>query len=334
MVNGKLINASIVFIAIVLLGVVLKALQSFVRPFVIAVILSFIMMPLIRFSKRYKVPFSVIVAGMVAGFIAIVVIAGFLFSSEVAALSDSPSKIGFESFEAVALDLQAKGFNVEKWIDSDQISSTISSITATIVRAASSMFGELFLVLLFAMFIIPSREVFIRSVSKAISDAKAAKLRSALLEVEKNIRDYLYTKTLISLGTALVSAIIMFFFKVDFIIIFAFLIFILNFIPNIGSFIAVGIVVLSYFFKFGLSLELAWFAGLLILVQVLFGNILEPKIAGNRLNLSPIVILLSLFLWGWIWGIIGMLIAVPLTSILKIVLEHISSTKKFAQFMS
>ena len=83
------------------------------------------------------------------------------------------------------------------------------------------------------------------------------------------------------------------------------------------------IVTLLYLVAFGASAKLIWLFLALMAVQVLFGSILEPKIAGKRLNMSPILIVLSLYLWGWIWGIIGMLLSVPLTILILIAIKHI-----------
>jgi predicted PurR-regulated permease PerM len=93
------------------------------------------------------------------------------------------------------------------------------------------------------------------------------------------------------------------------------------------SLVAVVIVLILYVLAFGLSANVAWLFILLMAVQVLFGSILEPKIAGSRLNISPILIILSLYLWGWIWGIIGMLLSVPLTIFIKIILSHVGPMK-------
>ncbi|PIO05166.1 hypothetical protein COT47_05990 [Candidatus Woesearchaeota archaeon CG08_land_8_20_14_0_20_43_7] len=160
------------------------------------------------------------------------------------------------------------------------------------------------------------------------------KFTSALSDIEKSIQNYLYIKILISLGTALVSAGILYLFRVDFVIILAVFIFILNFIPNIGSFVAVGIAISTYLLKYGIGFDVIWLLAALTLVQIIFGNILEPMIAGDRLNISPIWIIISLFVWYWIWGIVGMIMAIPLMAVIKIILSHSSSTKELSEFFS
>ena len=101
-----------------------------------------------------------------------------------------------------------------------------------------------------------------------------------------------------------------------------------------GSFVAVVFALLGYLLLHGFSGSFIILAGILILVQIIFGNILEPKISGDKLNLSPTLILLSLLIWAWVWGIIGMILAVPITATIKIILSNIKSTKKLAKLMS
>ncbi len=85
------------------------------------------------------------------------------------------------------------------------------------------------------------------------------------------------------------------------------------------------IVLLLYLLTFGASSNAIWLFVALMAVQVLFGSILEPKIAGKRLNMSPIIILISLYVWGWIWGIIGMLLSVPLTILIMVISKHLGA---------
>jgi len=242
----------------------------------------------------------------------------------ITSIQDSASKIS----------VYGKKLDLSQFLNPEKISPIITSTIKSLIHAVASIFSELFLAVLFMMFLLPSQEMIIENIGKTMGQAKMKKFRSVLVATEKSIRDYLYTKSLISLGTAVVSAIVLLFFKADFILIFGILFFVLNFIPNVGSFIAVTLALLFYSLMYGLGLNVLWLGILLIIVQVVFSNILEPKFAGDKLNLSPIVILLGLFLWFWIWGIMGMILAVPIISIIKIILEHIDSTKNVARLMS
>ncbi|MGE5500055.1 MAG: AI-2E family transporter, partial [Syntrophothermus sp.] len=134
------------------------------------------------------------------------------------------------------------------------------------------------------------------------------------------------------LFVGVVTGIILFIFKVDFVVAWAVLTFLLNFIPNIGSLIAVVLPVLVSLVQFGSPGLALLIAVILIVVHNIFGNIIEPRIFGHRLGLNPLVILLSLLLWGYIWGIVGALLSVPLTAVVKIIISRSDSPN--LQFIS
>jgi len=151
------------------------------------------------------------------------------------------------------------------------------------------------------------------------------RLRKTFKDITEKVQRYIITKFLISLTVGLIVGIILRLFDIEFFILWAAFAILLNFIPNIGSVIAVilpSLMALVQYQSFGYAIFLAV---VLIIVQNIIGNIIEPKIFGDRLGLNPLVILLSLLLWGYIWGIIGMFLSVPLTAIIKIVFSNSSS---------
>jgi predicted PurR-regulated permease PerM len=158
------------------------------------------------------------------------------------------------------------------------------------------------------------------------------RLRKTFKDITERVQRYIVTKFLISLTVGLVVGIILRLFNIEFFIIWATFAVLLNFIPNIGSVIAVilpSLMALVQYESFGYAILLAV---VLIIVQNIIGNIIEPKIFGDRLGLNPLVILLSLLLWGYIWGIIGMFLSVPLTAIIKIIFSN--STSKNMRFIT
>jgi predicted PurR-regulated permease PerM len=158
------------------------------------------------------------------------------------------------------------------------------------------------------------------------------RLRKTFKDITERVQRYIITKFLISLTVGLVVGIILRLFNIEFFIIWATFAVLLNFIPNIGSVIAVilpSLMALVQYESFGYAILVAV---VLIIVQNIIGNIIEPKIFGDRLGLNPLVILLSLLLWGYIWGIIGMFLSVPLTAIIKIIFSN--STSKNMRFIT
>jgi len=102
-------------------------------------------------------------------------------------------------------------------------------------------------------------------------------------------------------------------------------VFLFNFIPTIGSAIALGLPVIMTLLEFGSITFAAVIALILMAIQTLFFNLIEPNLIGKRLNLNPLLILLSVLIWGYIWGIVGMLLSVPLTAIIKIIISNSDS---------
>ncbi len=330
MKQNKVVNASIVFIAVILLIFVLKTFQVFLRPFTIAIIITLSLIPLFRISEKYRIPKSIMFLVLILVLLFVFHLASLLVTVESRKIDEKLpeyQKTINEGIDFITLTGGISRKQLGDLIDPKRITHYINSF----IKGVASLITEIFVAILFSIFLIPSHK---KLFNLQLNRSQKKRFKSALNAVEKSIRDYLYVKTTISIGTALVSAVVLYFFKVDFILVLALIIFLLNFIPNLGSIIAVGIAVGAYLLKFGIGFGSLWLLGILILIQVIFGNILEPKFAGTKLKLSPVLILLSLFLWYWIWGIIGVILAIPLMSIIKIIFEHIESTKNIARFMS
>ncbi len=152
--------------------------------------------------------------------------------------------------------------------------------------------------------------------------------------VGADIRKYIGIKVLTSAATGLLSYVVLHLVGVDFASFWAVLIFFLNFIPTIGSIIATAFPSVLALVQFDTLGPFIIAASVLTSIQVTIGSIIEPKLMGNSLNLSPLVILLSLGLWGAIWGIPGMFLCVPITVIVVIICSYIPSARPIAVLLS
>lgn len=153
-------------------------------------------------------------------------------------------------------------------------------------------------------------------------------------KIRGDIRTYVGIKVLTSAATGLLSYLVLKFVGVDFASFWAVLIFLLNFIPTIGSIIATAFPSILTLVQFDTLGPFFVTISVLTVVQFCIGSLLEPKLMGNRLNLSPIVILLSLGLWGSIWGILGMFLCVPITVIIMIVCSYFPASRPVAILLS
>jgi predicted PurR-regulated permease PerM len=180
-----------------------------------------------------------------------------------------------------------------------------------------------FLILLTVIFILLEASSFPKKVHAAFGDPKGT--FSQFSKITDAVNHYLAIKTLLSLATGIIVAIWVAILGIDFPVIWGLLAFLLNFIPNLGSIIAAVPPILLGYIQFGIGRALLVAVGY-VLVNVIFGNVLEPKVMGRKLGLSTLVVFLSLVFWGWIWGPVGMLLSVPMTMIVKIALESHPST--------
>ncbi|WP_456375697.1 AI-2E family transporter [Thiolapillus sp.] len=160
------------------------------------------------------------------------------------------------------------------------------------------------------------------------------RINKMLDDIQIQIRQYLYIKTLLSALTGIISYAILIWVGVDYAPFWALLIFLLNFIPTIGSMIAVLLPTALSLVQFDTFTPFITLLVSLGTVQMLIGNVLEPRVMGSSLNLSPLVVILALSLWGQIWGITGMFLSVPITVIGMIVLASFPATRAIAVAMS
>jgi predicted PurR-regulated permease PerM len=221
------------------------------------------------------------------------------------------------------------GFSSDN-ITPEKLGGMIAKAATAGLQTVRTIFSETLTALILLMFLVQSRSGLTKLVEEKYGKKELDRFHDTFRKIEGDIIAYFSTKAAMSLGTAVLSGIVLLLFGAKFIYISLLIVFLLNFIPIVGSIVAVLILFLLYLLTFGFSATALWLFLALMVVQVLFGSILEPKIAGQRLNISPIVILISLYVWGWIWGIIGMLLSVPLTILLMVTSKHLSAMGEVA----
>lgn len=153
-------------------------------------------------------------------------------------------------------------------------------------------------------------------------------------EFQVKVSRYVVAKVFVSALTATITMIVLLSVGADLAMMFALLTFLLNFIPNIGSIIAIVLPLPILYLQFGLGAQFWVALGICGIGQFAIGNILEPKMLGDSLDLHPVTVLLFLMFWGLVWGVPGMFLAVPITSLLKILFERIEVTKPLAELLA
>lgn len=343
MQENRLITGLLTVIAVFIVGVVLYLLRTVLLPFVIALLLSNLFIPVVRGLRSRRVP------TIVALFVVLLSVSAILFLLSLILYSSFDSFVAelpkyrarsvsmmisvFDQFEVIATDFgipDIPELDPVQMIDLESVTSAVTSGIGSFV----SVISYTFLVVLFMLFMLAeSADVGFR-IRQAFPGEQAERISTMLMNIDGQVRQYLLTKTLISLGTGLLTTVVLWIIGVDFALLFGFLAFLLNFIPNVGSMIAALLPFILALLQFETLTEPLLVLVLLGGVQMLMGNAIEPRLMAFSLNLSALIVLVSLIFWGWLWGILGMVLAVPLTATVKIIFENVTDLKPFAILMS
>ena len=205
--------------------------------------------------------------------------------------------------------------------------SAAMQLASKMLTGLSSVLTNVFFIVLTVIFILLEATSFTDKLRRIMGGTEAD--IPHFTELSDSINRYIGMKTLTSLATGVLIAVWLALIGVDFPILWGIFAFLLNFVPTIGSIIAAVPAVLVAFVQAGLGLA-ALGAGGYLVVNVLIGNIIEPRVMGRGLGLSPLVVFLSLVFWGWVLGPVGMLLSIPLTMVVKIMLEDSEETRWLA----
>jgi AI-2 transport protein TqsA len=342
MKEQKIIIALLGILAVIASGIVLSAMQSVLLPFVLAFFLTYVFKPVVIALRKRKVPMAVAVLAVLLLVFAVItgiaVVIGASAKSFIVELPKYQGKLEQLLTGAVAsieqtgrnLGLIKQEFRVEDVVQLSAITSLVTSSVGSFI----SFLSNAFLVLLFMIFMLAGTGQLIRKLDFISGDLNFARISNVLASIDRQVRQYMLTKTLISLANGLLATIALSILGVDFALLWGFLVFLLNYIPNIGSLIATAFPVLISLLQFDSITVPVIALVLLVVIQNVMGNVIEPKLMAFSLDLSPLLILASLLFWGWIWGVWGMILSVPIMAILKIVFENISMLKPVSVLMS
>ena len=337
--NNPVVSISVVILATIAVFYVLVAGQAFLVPLAVSVMVWYVINALSRtFTKLIpgvdKPNFLTTFAALISIIIFIVFVSDMIQSNIVQVSAAAPAyKANFDILvsKAVVRFPSLELINFSKLSQGIEIGPAILKL----VGAFQSMLGSVFLVPIYVLFLLLEQGTFKKKIKAILPDQTSRdSVMSILGHAQDDIQTYLWIKTVTSTLTGFISYFVLLAVGVDFAAFWAFTIFLLNFIPTVGSIIATLFPALLALIQFE---TVAQFFIVLICVgsvQLMVGNFLEPKMMGNSLNVSPFVVMLSLTLWGSIWGIAGMFLSVPITVIMLIVFAHSKKTRYLAILLS
>ena len=212
--------------------------------------------------------------------------------------------------------------------------SPVREATTRLVNAAADTVSTAAVVGLYLLFILLEAGRFPEKVQRAFSGPRAERIMDTIAGVNQGIAHFLSAKVKASLILAVPVFVVLLVFRTPLAVGWAVFTFFCNFVPYLGSVAGYGLPTLFVLIKFGFGWEFMTIAVLLLAIHLVSASVIEPAVIGKAVGLSPVVILFSLAFWGYVWGLTGMLLAVPLTVIFKIVCDHMDATRPLAKLVS
>jgi predicted PurR-regulated permease PerM len=215
--------------------------------------------------------------------------------------------------------------------------SAVDSGVNMVRRALGTIFdlvGQVIVVLVYLAFLVAEQTSLAPRIRRSYPTDQAQQIFEIMERINTSISNYIAVKTFVSVLTGVFTTVVLLLFGVDYAVLWGVLAFLFNYIPYVGSIVAILLPSALALVQFG---SLGWAVVILFvlnLVQSVIGYWLEPVLTGRRLDLSPLVIILALAFWGSIWGVVGMILAVPLIVSIKIILENIPATRPLGAILS
>jgi len=336
---ARVTGFSAAIIALVTSGIVLKNLSGILIPFVLAGFLSILFKPLVQFLRAKRVPMAIclllvlVVSSAALWVVYVIVAAGIAAFQERSGFYSQQLQSVLSSFnEAIMPMLRRAHIKSIAWADVVS-AERVTSFATSQLTAIFSVLSDGFMVLLYLMFMLLGHETFPSKVRHAFTDERGTMLLALFRTLNTKVRKYLIVKTAFNLLNGFITWAILALFGVDFAPLIGLLAFIFHYIPNIGSVISTIIPALLFLLQTKDLAQVAVLAAVLTVAHNLIGNTIEPKVMGDRLDLSPVVVLFSLIFWGWMWGIVGMVLSIPIMAVAKAMLGSLESTRPLAVLM-
>ena len=324
-------NPALTFAAYLIIISIAMYASSIITPILLALFISIILAQPIKWLEKKKVSngwaVTMVLAGSFLLFFGMGEIIGksiAQFSQEAPQYAERLSNIStsiFDTLHGFGFDLSIT--NIENTIKPGKV----MGYGAIFLGEIGSLMGNLFLIIFVLIFVLLEINSFSVKMNAIIDTSDGA--ISYFSKISNSIRQYLGLMTIISLLTGVLVWLALIIIGIKYAILWAFLAFLLNFIPNIGSIVAGVPAILFAAVELGFGGAM-WTLGSYLAINMIVGNVIQPQIMGKGLGLSTLIVFISLIFWGFIFGTVGMFLSVPLTMIVKIVLEQKENTKWIA----
>jgi predicted PurR-regulated permease PerM len=336
----RLLIATLTLLLLVLICYLLDKFRTIFQPLFIGLLITYSIRPLHQWLVRRGIPTFVAYAIILVLLLLALVGIGALgysnyrdFTQNLEGYEKKLDVLVHDAIKKMPIEVpeewRVREVDLTRYLSAQQLMGVFGAAIGTFF----DFFTWLAITFVYLVFLIIEKETFPARIRRAFGDLQGEHISKVIESINDGVAQYIGVKTLVSLIAAITSLVVLVGFGVDFAITWALLIFLFNYIPYLGSLVATGLPIVLSLVQLGLW-QAVVIAILLIAIQQLIGVFLEPRLAGRRLGVSPLLILLSLAFWGVLWGIVGMILAVPMLVILKIILDTIKETRPIATLMS
>lgn len=333
--NSTFLNLFFFLAFCVLFVYIMKLWANLIIPFIIAILFSFAIIWLSNFYKKFKLPSFLALFLSILTYIFIFWVIWEMINSNIQDVIKL-MPIYQEKIQQLYISL-LNYFKIPQNMDLYSLFQKVNlaSLFSNVIWSITSLFSSAWLIFFYVIFILLEYRFFWDKLNLMFEKTnKKTQIFETIEKIKKDIKSYFLIKTVVSFITAFLSYIVMIIVWLDFSLFWAMVIFFLNFIPNIGSVIAVSFPIMLSLIQYDTYYPFLFILFWLVWVQILMGNIIEPRFMWNKLNLSPLIIIISLWFWWAVWWVIGMLLSVPLMVILNIILAKIPQTRPLAILLS
>ncbi|MDR1165448.1 MAG: AI-2E family transporter [Deltaproteobacteria bacterium] len=305
-------------------------------PLVLAFLATSLLAPLVKIFRRWGLPATPAVAlSLLLGFAVIWLALNFILENLIALKDGLPAyKDRFDSLLSQALEIKNRRFDfLTLELLKDQLEKIpIGRVLSGFLNSLMSFSGYFFLTLILTLYFLPALPAFPAKLRKAFPGEKGLTLCQAVDAITAKVQSYILVKALVSLGTGLVFILVCGLFGVDFASSFGIFAFFLNFIPTVGIVASLLLPAIMAFVQYGWTTAV-WLSLALAVPSAVILNFVEPLLLGRSVNISPVTALLALLFWGFLWGGVGMIVAVPATAVIKLTCDSFKDLKPIGALM-
>ncbi len=332
MINANLRNeqvwlavGSLMILAVVALAGALVFTRDVMIPFVLAIFIATVVSPVVDFQVvRWRMPSWIAITSTLLLVLAIMALLGVVLIVAVQTIvqvAGEYSEQVVELAKRLLAELNARHIQVDQARISGELESRLPGIITQAAGTVSALLSSGFLIVIFVVFLLVGRNPHERRIG-------------IYAEIEATIRGYIATKTAISAVAGVLVWLILWSLGLRMALLFGLLAFLLNYIPNIGSIIATVLPIPIAATQFNDPWHVLAVVSLPGVVHITIGNFIEPRLMGRGLELHPVTVLLALAFWGLLWGVIGMVLAVPIVATLRIVLSRFATTRSLGNLLA